>query len=103
MKENKYYTHLNFFLPVAYVFALGLFFTEETQHTQVLHRDQTNEWKGWMQLIILIYHTTGASQVLPIYMHVRVLVTSYLFLTGYGHFTYFWHNGDFGLYRLWQV
>lgn len=32
MKENKYYTHLNFFLPVAYVFALGLFFTEETQH-----------------------------------------------------------------------
>ncbi|KAM7291899.1 N-acetylneuraminate 9-O-acetyltransferase [Ixodes scapularis] len=103
MKENKYYTHLNFFLPVAYVFALGLFFTEETQHTQVLHRDQTNEWKGWMQLIILIYHTTGASQVLPIYMHVRVLVTSYLFLTGYGHFTYFWHNGDFGLYRLWQM
>uniref|UniRef100_V5HCC7 Putative conserved plasma membrane protein n=2 Tax=Ixodes ricinus TaxID=34613 RepID=V5HCC7_IXORI len=103
MKENKYYTHLNFFLPVAYVFALGLFFTEETQHTQVLHRDQTNEWKGWMQLIILIYHTTGASQVLPIYMHVRVLVTSYLFLTGYGHFTYFWQNGDFGLYRLWQM
>ncbi|CAN7990099.1 unnamed protein product, partial [Ixodes hexagonus] len=103
MKENKYYTHLNFFLPVAYVFALGLFFTEETQHTQVLHRDQTNEWKGWMQLIILIYHTTGASQVLPIYMHVRVLVTSYLFLTGYGHFTYFWHTGDFGLYRLWQM
>ncbi|XP_064465958.1 N-acetylneuraminate 9-O-acetyltransferase-like [Ornithodoros turicata] len=103
MKENKYYTHFNFFLPVAYVFALGLFFTEETQHTQVLHRDQTNEWKGWMQLIILIYHMTGASQVLPIYMHIRVLVTSYLFLTGYGHFTYFWHKGDFGLYRLWQM
>lgn len=103
MKENKYYTHLNFFLPFAYVFALGLFFTEDSQYTKVLHRDQTDEWKGWMQLVILIYHMTGASQVLPIYMHVRVLVTSYLFLTGYGHFTYFWHTGDYGLIRFWQV
>ncbi|XP_076362337.1 N-acetylneuraminate (7)9-O-acetyltransferase isoform X2 [Tachypleus tridentatus] len=64
MKENKYYTHLTFFIPFAYVFALGLFFSEESQHTQVLHRDQTDETKGWMQLIILIYHMTGASQVL---------------------------------------
>ncbi|UYV74292.1 CASD1, partial [Cordylochernes scorpioides] len=103
MKENKYYTHLNFFLPLAYVFVLGLFFTEESQCTQVLHRDQTNEWKGWMQLVILIYHMTGASQILPIYMHIRVLVTAYLFLTGYGHFTYFWHAGEHTLVRFCQV
>jgi len=53
MKENKYYTQPNFFLPIAYVFALGLFFTEESSHTIVLHRDQTDELKGWMQMIIL--------------------------------------------------
>ncbi|KAK8766513.1 hypothetical protein V5799_006705, partial [Amblyomma americanum] len=103
MKENKYYTHLNFFLPVAYVFALGLFFTEESQQTQVLHRDQTDEWKGWMQLVLLVYHMTGASQVLPVYVHVRALVSAYLFLAGYGHFSYFWHQADFGLLRLARV
>ncbi|XP_042898076.1 N-acetylneuraminate (7)9-O-acetyltransferase isoform X2 [Parasteatoda tepidariorum] len=103
MKENKYFSYTNFFLPLGYLFVLGIFFTEESQYTQVLHRDQTNEWKGWMQLLILIYHMTGASRVLPIYMHIRVLVTSYLFLSGYGHFTYFYQYGDFGFYRLWQV
>lgn len=121
MKENKYFTRPNFFLPIAYVFALGLFFTEESSHTIVLHRDQTDELKGWMQMIILglwstrsihfcdhipcptAYHYTGASQVLTIYMHIRLLVTAYLFLSGFGHFTYFWHTGDISFHRLWKV
>ncbi|MPC82273.1 CAS1 domain-containing protein 1 [Portunus trituberculatus] len=46
MKENKYFSHLNFWLPLGYVFALGLFFTEDTSHTRLLHRDMTDEWKG---------------------------------------------------------
>jgi len=50
MKENKYFSQVSFWLPVGYVFALGLFFTEDSRYTKVLHRDQTDEWKGkgWM-------------------------------------------------------
>nr|XP_018910627.1 PREDICTED: CAS1 domain-containing protein 1 [Bemisia tabaci] len=103
MKENKYYSPVSFWLPIAYVLALGLFFTEDSRYTKVLHKDQTDEWKGWMQFVILIYHFTGASKVLPIYNHIRVLVSAYLFLTGYGHFIYFWHRTDVGVVRFFQV
>ena len=41
MKENKYFTRVNFFLPFAYVMILGFFFTEKTDkvsdHTYSLH------------------------------------------------------------------
>jgi len=56
-----------------------------------------------MQLVILIYHLTGASKILPIYMQIRVMVSSYLFLSGYGHFCYFFNKGDFTLHRLLTV
>lgn len=42
-------------------------------------------------------------QVLPIYMHIRVLVSAYLFLTGYGHFSYFWNKTDYSVQRYCQV
>ncbi|CAL8294229.1 unnamed protein product [Merluccius merluccius] len=103
MKEQKFYTHATFFVPLVYVFVLGLFFSENSKETKVLNRQQTDEWKGWMQLVILIYHISGASAFLPVYMHVRVLVAAYLFQTGYGHFSFFWLKGDFGLYRVCQV
>ena len=110
-----------------YVFIVGLFFSEEAKGTRLLHRDQTDEWKGdsyesrnlgtikpfrpylyfqlgWMQLVILIYHYTGASKnSIPIYMFIRVLVSSYVFLNGFGHFFYVWLKGDTGIKRFLQV
>uniref|UniRef100_A0A8I3NVQ9 N-acetylneuraminate (7)9-O-acetyltransferase n=3 Tax=Canis lupus TaxID=9612 RepID=A0A8I3NVQ9_CANLF len=102
MKENKFYTHSTFFIPIIYILVLGVFYNENTKETKVLNREQTDEWKGWMQLVILIYHISGASTFLPVYMHIRVLVAAYLFQTGYGHFSYFWIKGDFGIHRVCQ-
>ena len=53
-----------------------------------------------MQVLILIYHYTGASKVLGIYKIIRLCVASYLFMTGYGHTLYFLHQGDYSLRRL---
>ena len=68
--------------------------------TQLLSRSQTDEWKGWMQFVVLAYHYTGMSQVLWIYQLVRLLVAAYLFMTGYGHTIYFLRTNDFSTHRL---
>jgi len=46
MKENKYFTQTNFWLPVIYILVLGIFFTEDSTYTKVLHYDQESEVKG---------------------------------------------------------
>ena len=43
----------------------------------VLNRDQTEEWKGWMQFVFLIYHYYHADEV---YNSIRIMITCKFFL-----------------------
>lgn len=35
MKENKFYTHSSFFIPIAYILVLGVFYTENTKEVMI--------------------------------------------------------------------
>ncbi|KAF7559933.1 hypothetical protein G7046_g4208 [Stylonectria norvegica] len=66
-----------------------------------LGRDQTEEWKGWMQWAILLWHWTRSMDVKHVEVHafIRLLVAAYLFQTGYNHTSFFLAKKDFSFKR----
>ncbi|KAI0481205.1 Cas1p-domain-containing protein [Xylariaceae sp. FL0804] len=65
-----------------------------------LNRDQTDEMKGLMQGLILLYHYNYAEQSLWVYKIVRVLISGYFFLSAYGHTIYVLRYGDYSFRRV---
>ncbi|KAJ4015433.1 hypothetical protein NW752_006897 [Fusarium irregulare] len=53
-----------------------------------------DEWKGWMQCLILTYHWTGAKDS-SIDTLFYLCVCGYLFQAGYGNTLYYMNKGDF--------
>ena len=75
--------------------------TGENAPTQpFLSRDQTNEWKGWMQALIITYHYNKAWTALWFWEVIRLAVSSYLFLTGFGHTLFFLQKEDYSFRRV---
>jgi hypothetical protein len=68
-----------------------------------LSRDQTNEWKGWMQALIITYHYNKAWTALWFWEIIRLAVSSYLFLTGFGHTLFFLQKEDYSFRRVASV
>lgn len=62
----------------------------------MLGREQTEEWKGWMQWAFIFYHYY---RVFYVYNEIRVFVSAYVWMTGFGNFLYFDKKGDFSVER----
>jgi hypothetical protein len=103
-KFHKHYTILSFSILTFTWLVIGYLSGQRTSKTAsdqpFLARHQTDEWKGWLQFAILVYHYTGASKVAWIYGFIRVTVAAYLFMTGYGHTVYFYKKGDYSFKRV---
>jgi hypothetical protein len=83
------------------VYAIGCLATiKEGKATEILNRDQTEEWKGWMQYVFLMYHYYAAGET---YNAIRVFITCYVWMTGFGNFSFFYMKRDFGVPRLLQM
>nr|CAD1828587.1 unnamed protein product [Ananas comosus var. bracteatus] len=67
---------------------------------QYLNRHQTEEWKGWMQVLFLMYHYFNAKEI---YNAIRVFIAAYVWMTGFGNFSYYYVRKDFSLGRFAQM
>eukprot|EP00250_Pteridium_aquilinum_P010580 c19490_g1_i1 orf=915-2528(+) len=65
-----------------------------------LNRHQTEEWKGWMQVLFLLYHYFAAVEI---YNAIRVFIAAYVWMTGFGNFSYYYVRKDFSLGRFCQM
>ncbi|XP_010441594.1 PREDICTED: protein REDUCED WALL ACETYLATION 1 [Camelina sativa] len=65
-----------------------------------LNRHQTEEWKGWMQVLFLMYHYFAATEL---YNAIRIFIAAYVWMTGFGNFSYYYVRKDFSVARFAQM
>ncbi|KAK1983823.1 Cas1p-like protein [Colletotrichum cereale] len=68
--------------------------------TSFLSREQTEEWKGWMLVFVLMYNYHAASESLAMYKVHKFLVATFIFLFTFGHTMYFLRTEDYSLRRV---
>ena len=66
----------------------------------LLSRDLTSEWRGWMQAAFLMYHYCHMNEV---YAYIRLLVSAYVWQTGFGNGMYFIARKEFTGERMFQM
>ena len=71
-----------------------------TPENEILNRYQTEEWKGWMQFTFLLYHYMHAMEI---YNGIRIMITCYVWMTGFGNFSFFYMTNDYSLTRVLQM
>ena len=81
-KADRVYNRDLFMFLCAMLFLVAVSFTWVVGPAgKLLNRDQTEEWKGWMQVMFVWYHYFKAAET---YNAVRVYIAAYVFMTGFG-------------------
>ena len=124
--SGKSYSRDLFFFVLLIFFAYAFYTIKPVQDLSLLGREQTEEWKGRMQFIFLLYHYFNAAEVYnsdslthshthshthtlthtlthKVYNSVRVMITCYVWMTGFGNFSFFYIKQDFGWLRVVQM
>lgn len=70
------------------------------EHEKPLQRDQTEEWKGWMQIMFVLYHYFNETEI---YNAIRMYIACYVWMTGFGNFSYYYVKKDFTAVRFAQM
>lgn len=71
-------------------------FASNGNNHSFLNKEQINEMRGWMMVILLAYQMTDASgKSLVLSMCIQLLISAYLFLSAYSHFHYYWTTGNY--------
>ncbi|ESO86103.1 hypothetical protein LOTGIDRAFT_63982, partial [Lottia gigantea] len=107
---HKEYSRDTFLFLMFLLFSVGCFFTLRPTTDTILGRvisslifyikscrDQTEEWKGWMQVMFVWYHYFAAGEW---YNWIRIYIACYVWMTGFGNFSFFWVKKDFSLWRM---
>ena len=81
--ERTYSRDLFWFL-VLLLFAVAAGLTRKETADKILNREQTEEWKGWMQVMFVWYHYFKAAET---YNAIRVFIAAYVWMTGFGKYT----------------
>lgn len=75
-------------------------FLSHIQIGPIADRHQTEEWKGWMQVLFLMYHYFAAAEI---YNAIRIFIAAYVWMTGFGNFSYYYVRKDFSVARFAQM
>lgn len=97
---KKTYNRDQFYLILGAILAFSSQFVKNVSEPgtgKYLNRDQTEEWKGWMQIVFVLYHYFAAKEV---YNLIRLLIAAYVWMTGFGNFSFFWIKKDYSIFRL---
>ena len=96
-KANRTYSRDLFVVLTLFLFVVAVGLTRRESDSKLLNRDQTEEWKGWMQVMFVWYHYFKAAEI---YNAIRIFIAAYVWMTGFGtYFLYYCiHNWFTNLY-----